>query len=551
MLVNSETDHLDDQNILEQLGGESSLLSHSVEMANEEVVARQQIIDKIERITQENLVLSTMLSNLPGMAYRCRKDWHLTMEFVSDGCFVLTGYLPKDLIQNKIIAFGQLIHVEDRQTSWLSIESAVQEHKSYDLVYRISTMSGQEKWVRDIGRGVFNPQGGLVALEGFITDITDRKQSDRWIQSQVQKFEALRKIDIAITASFDLRVTLDILLDQVINLLNVDASDVLLLNPYTQTLEYTTGRGFRTTALQHTRLRLGEGLAGKAAMQRKTIHIADREQLLHELKRALNIGNEDFATYYGMPLMAKGQVKGILEVFHRTPLEPDAEWMNFLEALAGQAAIAVDNATLFEDLQRSNIELTMTYDATLEGWSKALELRDQETEGHAQRVTEMAVRLAQAMGVNAVELLHIRRGALLHDIGKMGIPDSILLKPGPLSEEEWEIMRQHPIYAHQLLSTITNLRPALEIPFCHHEKWDGTGYPRGLRGEQIPLAGRIFAVVDVWDALISDRPYRKAWPRDRVLEYIQIQAGKHFDPQVVEAFLGIVDASPGSSRIVL
>lgn len=201
-------------------------------------------------------------------------------------------------------------------------------------------------------------------------------------------------------------------------------------------------------------------------------------------------------------------------------------------------------------MQRSNIELALAYDNTLEGWARALELRDMETEGHSQRVTEMTLRLARAMGTSDDEIIQIRRGALLHDIGKMGIPDSILLKPGKLTEEEWQIMYQHPVYAYEMLSTISFLRPALDIPYCHHEKWDGTGYPRELKGDQIPLPARIFAVVDVWDALNSDRPYRKAWPREKILPYLREQTGKHFDAKVVEEFLGIMgeQGSPPDSK---
>lgn len=191
------------------------------------------------------------------------------------------------------------------------------------------------------------------------------------------------------------------------------------------------------------------------------------------------------------------------------------------------------------ELEAANDELALAYDTTLEGWSRALDLRDKETEGHTQRVAELTVRLARALGVHEAELVHIRRGALLHDIGKMGIPDGVLLKPGPLSSEEWEIMRKHPVYAYELLAPISYLSPILDIPYYHHEKWDGSGYPRGLRGEQIPLAVRIFAVVDVWDALRSDRPYRDAWPKDQALQYIKEQAGRHFDPQVVDMFLRI------------
>ena len=172
----------------------------------------------------------------------------------------------------------------------------------------------------------------------------------------------------------------------------------------------------------------------------------------------------------------------------------------------------------------------------MEGWAKALELRDRETVGHAHRVIEMTLRVADKIGIRGESLQHIRRGALLHDIGKMGIPDSILLKPGPLTPNEWEIMRQHPLHAYEMLKTIDYLSPALEIPYCHHEKWDGNGYPRKLKGNDIPMSARIFAVVDVWDALTSDRPYRFAWPEHQALEYIQMESGRHFDPQVVDAF---------------
>ncbi|HSO27631.1 MAG TPA: HD domain-containing phosphohydrolase [Anaerolineales bacterium] len=180
------------------------------------------------------------------------------------------------------------------------------------------------------------------------------------------------------------------------------------------------------------------------------------------------------------------------------------------------------------------------YDTTLEGWARALELRDKETEGHSRNVTNLAVKLAECLGLKEEELIHIRRGALLHDIGKMGIPDHILLKKGPLETEEWGALRQHPVYAYELLKQIPFLQPALVIPYCHHERWDGTGYPRGLKGAEIPLAARIFAVVDVWDALTSERPYRAAWSEADTLEYLRAQAGRHFDPQVVRSFLALI-----------
>lgn len=353
---------------------------------------------------------------------------------------------------------------------------------------------------------------------------------------RLEHLQALRAIDIAIASNYDLQETLNVLLDQIMKQLQVDAAAILLLDETSQQLEFGTSQGFQTSTLRYTRLKVGEGMAGRAAQQKQIINVRDLRIDPQTLVNASAIAKEGFISYYAAPLISQGKVKGVLEIFHRTLLNPDKEWADFLEALAGQAAIAIESTTLFEDLQRTNDELSQAYDSTIEGWSHALDLRDKETEGHTRRVTELTLELARVFGFSEPELIHIRRGSLLHDIGKMGVPDKILLKDGPLDQEEWEIMRLHPVYAHEMLQPVNYLQPALDIPYCHHEKWDGTGYPRGLKGEAIPLSARIFAVVDVWDALISDRPYREAWSPEKVLAYIQGEAGRHFDPYVVEIF---------------
>jgi PAS domain S-box-containing protein len=486
--------------------------------------------------------LLTLLNNLPGMVYRCRDDPDWTMEFVSNGCLDLTGYSTADLTLNRTISYGNLIHPDDRQRIWVEIQSSLQHKTDYELVYRINTRQGKERWMRALGRGTIDAIKQYFVLEGFIADVTDQIKLEQQLQLSTSRMQALRKIDMAISASFDLHLTLNILLEQITTQLNVDAADILLYNPYTHTLGFAAERGFKTNALKHTHLRLGESFAGRAAITRQVIHIPDLEQSLGQLKQSPHLNNEGFISYFGVPLIAKGQIKGVLEIFHRSKLQASEDWKEFLEAVAGQAAIALDNATMFNELQHSNSELTRAYDATLEGWAKALELRDRETEGHAQRVIDMTLSLAEHMGMEDENLPHIRRGALLHDIGKMGVPDSILLKPGPLDQDEWVVMRQHPVYAYQWLSPITYLGPALQIPYCHHEKWDGSGYPSGLKGDQIPLSARIFAVTDVWDALTSDRPYRSAWSEGEADDYIRQETGKHFDPQVVDYFFKYKDA---------
>lgn len=380
----------------------------------------------------------------------------------------------------------------------------------------------------------------LAAIGDIAASALHRATLYEHTQRRVRHLAALHDIHKVITYSLDLHSTLDFILAEAATQLGVDAVNLLRLNQSIKMLEHVTDIGFRTRGIARSRLRLGEGYAGRAALDRRRVSVPDLNKTggafpLHSL-----LVGEDFVTYFGVPLITKGQVKGVLEVFHRSPFNPDTEWLDFLESLSTQAAIAMDNDELLTDLRRYNDDLTLAYDATIEGWSKALELRDQETEGHTQRAAELTLRLAQAIGIRDDALVQIRRGVLLHDIGKMGVPDSILLKPSPLTDEEWLVMRRHPVYAHEMLAPIAYLRGALDIPYYHHEHWDGNGYPHGLKGQQIPLGARIFAVVDTWDALRNDRPYRKSWPEDRVRDYIRQESGKHFDPEVVNVFLQLV-----------
>lgn len=353
--------------------------------------------------------------------------------------------------------------------------------------------------------------------------------------------KALREIDIAITSNLELNLTLQVVLNQAATQLRVDACSILQLNETAQTLEFSNGLGFRTDAIRKTQIRLGTGRVGNAVLERRPIGRADLESPDQIPDRAEVIHAENFAAYFISPLVVKGRLLGALEIYHRTAVIPTAEWLKFFEALAGQTAIAIENATLFQNLQQTNTELRLAYDATIEGWSHALDLRDKETEGHTLRVTEMSVRLAKRMGLSEQEQVHVRRGALLHDIGKMGIPDEILHKAGKLTQEEWRVMRKHPQFAYDMLFPSPYLQGSLDIPYCHHEKWDGTGYPRGLKGEEIPLIARIFALVDVWDAVTSDRPYRSAWSQEQALHHIYSPSSSHFDPHIVEVFLGMME----------
>jgi putative nucleotidyltransferase with HDIG domain len=298
-------------------------------------------------------------------------------------------------------------------------------------------------------------------------DVTECKETKLKMERHVQQLSILRSIDLAIASGLDLNLLLSMLLDRVISSMQFDAATVLLLNSKTNLLEFAAGKGFHSNILQYTRLKLGEGSAGRVALEREMLSIPDLRKNKAEFDRSPLFARENFITYWGVPLLAKGRVLGVLELFHRSPLKPDKDLQNFLVMVAGQAAIAIDNALMFSDLQRSNAELSLAYDATIEGLSRALDLRDKETKEHTSRVTEITLKLATRLGVKPSDLLHVRRGSMLHDIGKVAIPDQILFKPGPLAQEEWEIMRKHPTIAVELLSPVSYLEPALEIPHWH------------------------------------------------------------------------------------
>jgi len=460
-----------------------------------------------------------------------------TLLYVSPSIEQMLGYQPIDLVGDSAINYANTddITLVDLQfTQLLQTSGAI-----LSTQLRVRHKDGSWRWIELSGTNLLSEPGVNAVVVNF-HDITERKRSEEKIHDQLERLNALHEIDQAIAGSTDLRLSLDEILKHILKQLNLDAVDILLIKPHTQTLEYFVGQGFRTDALQFSRLRLGEGFAGRAALERRTLFIPNLTEA-NGFERSPQFLSEGFITYFGVPLIAKGVLRGVIEGFHRSQINPDDEWKNFLETLARQAVIAIDNISLFESLERSNIELKLAYDATIEGWSRALDLRDKETEGHTQRVTDVTLRLARALGRDGKELMYIRWGALLHDIGKMGIADSILLKPGKLTEDEWEGMKMHPLYAYDLLLHIGYLRSALDIPYCHHEKWDGTGYPRGLKGEEIPLAARIFAVVDVWDALLSHRPYRQAWSMEKTHQYIHSESGTHFDPHVVEKFFQLLD----------
>jgi PAS domain S-box-containing protein len=371
-----------------------------------------------------------------------------------------------------------------------------------------------------------------ILVEG--RDITQRKIAEQEIKKQLIQLDALHQIDLAINSGSGLLEVIKVIFDQIERLYPFDGLSFWRYEQESHQLINLLDRGFKKS-WKETRLEMGEGFAGQVALDKNVLYRSDRDWLSQPDMKFVRM--EGFVDFAGFPLISHGELVGVLEVFQRAEINMEANDWQFLDAIAGQAAIALDNAALLTNLQRTNIKLSQSYDLTLEGWAKALELRDEETEDHSRRLINMTLQLCQRMGLEEEALLHVRRGAILHDVGKMGIPDGILLKAGPLTPEEWKVMKAHPVYAFNLLSPIPFLKEALDIPYCHHEWWNGLGYPRGLKGEQIPLAARVFSVIDVWDALSHDRPYRKAWDEEKVKNHILHLSGTQFDPQVVEQFM--------------
>jgi HD-GYP domain-containing protein (c-di-GMP phosphodiesterase class II) len=376
----------------------------------------------------------------------------------------------------------------------------------------------------------------FMAIGDLLSSALGRFNLIRRLEKQLEKVESLHAIDQAITGVFDIRVINRVILDVVRKGLGADAADIMHLNPLTNTLDMNGDIGLRSSFIHTRKLPISTSLAGKVLMNRSVFEAPDlsKGQMEFQFK---DWDDEGFLAYFAHPLIVKGKPIGVIELFFRHVFYPDLEWLKFFESLATQAAVAYDSCHTFGDLQRVKQNLANTYNAALETWSKSLELTNIESQGHVQRVTSQTLRLAKELGIDDSELPNIERGAILHDIGKLGILDEILLKKGKLSDTEWHEIEKHPVIAKDLLSGVNLLKDAVDIPFSHHENWDGSGYPQGLKGEEIPKAARIFAVIESYDALLSEKPYRDAWSQERAIEYLKQEKGKKFDPKIIDAFL--------------
>lgn len=429
--------------------------------------------------------------------------------------------------------------------------------------FAVITSSGGKAWYT-VSANLIDEGSSAQHLILVARDITTQKQNDALIEQRNQEIRILYEINQMISSSLDINTIYDHLYEGISQMMDCDHLMISSYEPDKKMICYAYGRldGEQVEIEKLPLLSLekeGMGVQSQVIHERKPILIKDIQKEMSSAANAFYVtgkipvydskhadqltkNSQKVVVRSGIlvPIVLENEVVGIIQVFSRQLNAYSVQDIRIMQALAAQVAVASNNAKLYRDLRASTEDLFLAYDRTLEGWSTALQMREKETAGHTKRVAELSMLLAERLGIPEEERIHIWRGALLHDIGKLVIPDDILHKTEYFDEKEWETIKQHPIYAYEWLSPIEYLRPALDIPYSHHERWNGSGYPQGLSGESIPLAARMFAVIDVYDALSSDRPYRKAWLHENVLQYIKEQAGTEFDPAIVAVFLDMI-----------
>jgi PAS domain S-box-containing protein len=455
-----------------------------------------------------------------------------TISYVNPRLCQLIGYQYDEIVGKPFIHYFH----KDLKDNTLRLWNNPEMMKGQVYESQLITNRGNIVYAAISTEPQFDELGEYTGVLAVITDISDRKAFEMNLQRKLNEIASLREIDMSILSQEDYDGVVNTVLQQIRNHLHADGAAIFVASPITKALEFASGF-FLKEMIAYDQMDIDHDSFQHIAdlKEGRQIDKTSDENLVCDWFK-----DKDFNVLYIMPIEINDINHGFVEIAYFDEINLDEEWHNYFNALITQMAVGISKIHLIKDLKESNVVLKEAYDGIIRGWAKALELRDEETKGHSDRVYELSVKMALKNNYTDRKLEAFRRGALLHDIGKMGIPDSILLKPGKLTPEEWNIMKLHPDLAYVLLSEIPFLREAIEIPYYHHERWDGSGYPSGLKGEDIPLAARIFAVIDVWDALTSNRPYRQAWSKQKTRDYLIQNKGIQFDPDIVDQFFELL-----------
>lgn len=463
--------------------------------------------------------------------------------YMSPAIEKLTGYKAEEILTMPI---NEFIVQEDYDALITKLTEELAKPADEREIFTIMPVRHRTKDNRIIhaefsASWLHDEQNNIIGVQGSTRDITERRVAEEEMRRQAERAESLLHVASTLNANLELKTVLHKICEETCSALHVPLVAFLLYDERTQTFKLADSLGL-PPGFAESMDPLPHAVYEELSQKLGKCHVAYDITNVTDLPYEEQMKDSNISKFAYAFLERDGFPLGLLvagAAGEEYLLVDDAPQL--LSGLADQAASAISNADLFHRLKHSNVKLLKAYDATIEGWAYALSLKDEETENHSQHVVELTLAIARKSGIAEEEMADIKRGALLHDIGKMGIPDDILHKPGKLTDDEWEVMHRHPRYAFDMLSHVDYLRPALDIPYSHHEKWDGSGYPQGLREKEIPLAARIFAIVDVFDALISNRPYRKAWSREKALDHIEQESGRHFDPQIVDIFLKLIN----------
>ncbi len=480
------------------------------------------------------------------------------LDVLIEGCFVVNRDLQIEYMNQAACEQARLERSELIGKTWKNIFpdgekkglfaktlDCLESQKSIDLENKYYYTDGTYSWfllkMQPIGNSVF-----ILSV-----DITKQKKAEERIEKQLKLISSLRQLDISIINMRDENYTENFIIQKMKEIIEADQICLSLYDPKTKTLNCSCSEGFHNNAIINRKIKIDEKDESRQTMfltgavnKNTAITISDWNDPSLSPMTWDFFPDEEFTSYAFIPIKSKLELFGAIEVFYKEKTFFDEYWTIATSLFSELISSTLSNQKLIKKLKETNEKVTSAYDKTITEWARTLETRDNYSSGHTEHIAQIAENLGRRAGFSTEQIKFIRWGALLHDLGKTGIPEDILNKPEKLSDEEWILVKKQPEYARQMLQNIDYLNPSISIPFCNHEWYNGEGYPNGLKENEIPLAAQLFSVIDVWDALANDRPYRKAWNKDKIIDYLQEMKGKQFSPVAIDLFISEYKNNP-------